>query len=225
MNTSQKTKRLAVSAIMLATATVLAALCALVPFLSLPFGGSFTVASMLPLVLIAYMYGTKWGLFCGFTYAVIQIILDLMAGKGSMLLGYFLPTSEDFMGIGVAIGILILDYFVAYTVLGLGGVLRNKMHKVPAIIVGVLIALGARYAVHIVSGYLFFGTWAEWFFTQEGFYAIGNVILNAFSGQLLAIVYSIFYNGLYMIPELVITAVCASGIAWIPYIKKYDVKS
>jgi thiamine transporter len=75
-----------------------------------------------------------------------------------------------------------------------------------------------------VSGYLFFGTWAEWFFTQEGFYAIGNVILNAFSGQLLAIVYSIFYNGLYMIPELVITAVCASGIAWIPYIKKYDVK-
>ena len=62
MNTSQKTKRLAVSAIMLATATVLAALCALVPFLSLPFGGSFTVASMLPLVLIAYMYGTKWGL-------------------------------------------------------------------------------------------------------------------------------------------------------------------
>jgi hypothetical protein len=32
-------------------------------------------------------------------------------------------------------------------------------------------------------------------------------------------------GGLYMIPELVITAVCASGIAWIPYIKKYDVKS
>ncbi|MBQ8350930.1 MAG: energy-coupled thiamine transporter ThiT [Clostridia bacterium] len=223
MNTSQKTKRLTVSAIMLATAVILALISSPIP--PLPFGGSFTIASMLPIVLIAYMYGTKWGLFSAFTYSVIQIIMDLMLGKGSTLLAYFLPNSEDFMGFGVAIGILLLDYFVAYTVLGLGGVLRNKMHKVPAIILGVIIALGARYAVHIVSGYLFFGSWAEWFFSQEGFYAIGEVILNAFSGQMLAIVYSIFYNGLYMIPEIVITAICASGVAWIPYIKNYDVKS
>ena len=223
--TNQKTTRLTVSAIMLASATVLAAICALIPFLHLPFGGGFTVASMLPVVLIAYMYGTKWGLFSAFTYSVIQILLDLMSGKGSLLMGYFLPTSEDYMGVGVAIGILLLDYFVAYTVLGLGGVLRNKLPKVPAIVLGVCLALSTRYLVHIVSGYLFFGTWAEWFFTQEGFYAIGNVILNAFSGQLLAIVYSIFYNGLYMIPEIVITALCASGVAWIPHIKKYDVKS
>ncbi len=223
MNTSQKTKRLTVSAIMLATAVILALISSPIP--PLPFGGSFTIASMLPIVLIAYMYGTKWGLFSAFTYAIIQILMDLMLGKGSTLLAYFLPNSEDFMGFGVAIGILLLDYFVAYTVLGLGGVLRNKMHKVPAIILGVLIALGARYAVHIGSGYLFFGSWAEWFFTQEGFYAIGNVILNAFSGQMLAIVYSIFYNGLYMIPEIVITTICASGVAFIPYIKKYDVKS
>ncbi len=225
MNASQKTRRLAVSAIMLATATVLAAVCALIPFLHLPFGGGFTVASMLPIVLIAYMYGTKWGLFCAFTYSVIQIMLDLMSGKGSMLMGYFLPTSEDYMGIGVAIGILLLDYFIAYTMLGFGGMLRNKLPQMPAIVLGVLIALGTRYVIHIVSGYLFFGTWAEWFFTQEGFYAIGNLVLDAFSGQMLAIVYSVFYNGLYMIPEIVITAICASGVAWIPYIKKYDVKS
>ncbi len=224
MHTSQKTQRLTVSAIMLATATVLAAICALIPFLHLPFGGGFTVASMLPVVLIAYMYGTGWGLFSAFTYSVIQILLDLMSGKGSLLMGYFLPTSEDYMGAGVAIGILVLDYFVAYTALGLGGVLRGKLPKTPAIVLGVILALGARYAVHVVSGYLFFGTWAEWFFTQEGFYAIGNVILNAFSGQLLAVVYSIFYNGLYMIPEIVITAICASGVSFIPYIKKYDVK-
>lgn len=223
MNTSQKTKRLTVSAIMLATAVILALISSPIP--PLPFGGSFTIASMLPIVLIAYMYGTKWGLFCAFTYSVIQIIMDLMLGKGSTLLAYFLPSSEDFMGFGVAIGILLLDYFVAYTMLGLGGVLRNKMHKVPAIILGVLIALGARYAVHIGSGFLFFASWAEWFFTQESIYAIGSVILDTFSGHVLSIVYSIIYNGTYMIPEIVITAICASGVAWIPYIKKYDVKS
>ena len=107
MNTSQKTKRLAVSALMMATAVILALISSPIP--PLPFGGSFTVASMLPIVLIAYMYGTKWGLFSAFTYAIIQIIMDLMLGKGSTLLAYFLPTSEDFMGFGVAIGILILS--------------------------------------------------------------------------------------------------------------------
>ena len=56
MNTSQKTKRLTVSAIMLATAVILALISSPIP--PLPFGGSFTIASMLPIVLIAYMYIT-----------------------------------------------------------------------------------------------------------------------------------------------------------------------
>ena len=210
---------------MIALATILAMVCAIIPFLNLPFGGGFTIASMLPIVIISYMYGIKWGMFSAGVYSLIQIVLDLYLGKGSTIMALFLPNSEDFMGFGVAIGILLLDYFVAYTVLGLGGVLRNKMHKVPAIILGVLIALGARYAVHIGSGFLFFASWAEWFFTQESIYAIGSVILDTFSGHVLSIVYSIIYNGTYMIPEIVITAICASGVAWIPYIKKYDVKS
>ncbi len=222
--TTQKTQRLTLSALMLATATVLALLCAFIPFLHLPFGGGFTVASMLPIVLISYMYGTKWGLFCAFTYSVIQIMLDLLSGAASVLRGYFLPTDENFMGLGVAFGIVILDYFLAYTMLGLGGVLRNKLPKTPALMLGVVIALGARYAVHVLSGYIFFGTWAEWFFSQEGFYTIGNVILHAFSGKLLALIYSVFYNGLYMIPEIIITTICASGVSFIPYIKKYDAK-
>ena len=49
--------------------------------------------------------------------------------------------------------------------------------------------------------------WAEWFFTQEGFYAIGSKILNTFSGTGLSIVYSLFYNALYMFPEIIITAI------------------
>ncbi len=222
MKTSQKTQRLAVSAIMLATATVLAMICEAIPFLHLPFGGGFTIASMLPIVLVAYMYGTKWGLLCSATYAAIQILLALIFGSASALRGYFIPNDENFMGFGIAIGIVVMDYIVAYTVLGLGGVFRNKLPKVPAIVLGVILALGLRYLVHIVSGYAFFGMWAEWFFGEEGF-ALGNWVLTKFSGQLLSLLYSVVYNGLYMIPEIVITTVCASGVAFIPQIKKYDV--
>lgn len=218
---NQNVKRLTVSAMMLALATVLAIVCAYIPFLNLPFGGGFTVASMLPIVIVAYMYGTKWGLFTSFCYALIQIIMSLTQGAGGTVMALFLPESDSFMGYGAAVWIILIDYIIAYTVLGLGGIFRNKIsNKTLSLVVGVVLALFLRYVAHIVSGYIFYGAWAEWFFTQEGFYAIGNVILNSMSGNLLSFVYSVFYNGLFMIPEIVITAIVAVPVSRIPAIKK-----
>ena len=206
---------------MLAFATVLALVCEFIPFLNLPFGGGFTVASMLPIVIISYMYGLKWGFFVSFTYSVIQIIMSLI--KDSTVLALFMPSSDDYMGLGAAFAIIIIDYLLAYTVLGIGGIFRNKIkNKVLAIVLGVVVALSLRYLCHIISGYIFYGAWAEWFFSQEGFYAIGEKILGAFSGKGLALIYSIFYNGLYMIPEIIITAVVATGVSNISFIRKKD---
>ena len=226
MNTTVKTKRLTVSAVMLALATVLAMVCAIIPFLNLPFGGGFTVASMLPIVIIAYMYGVKWGFFVSFTYSVIQIVMDLYLGKGgSTVMALFMPDSDDYMGIVAAISILLIDYIVAYTALCLGGVFRKRIKsKTAAIVAGVILALGVRYICHIISGYIFYGAWAEWFFSQDGFYAVGDKILGAFSGKGLALIYSVFYNGLYMIPEIVITAIAAIPISKISNINKVDLK-
>ena len=226
MNTTVKTRRLTVSAVMLALATVLAMVCAIIPFLNLPFGGGFTVASMLPIVIIAYMYGVKWGFFVSFTYSVIQIVMDLYLGKGgSTIMALFMPDSDDYMGIVAAISILVIDYIIAYTALCLGGVFRQSIKsKTAAIVAGVILALGVRYICHIVSGYIFYGAWAEWFFTQEGFYAVGDKILGAFSGKGLALIYSVFYNGLYMIPEIVITVIAAIPISKISNINKVDLK-
>ena len=220
--TAQQTQRLTTSAVLLALAMVLAMVCALIPFLNLPFGGGFTVASMLPVVIISYMYGMKWGFFSAAIYSVIQIVMDLYLGKGSTLIALFMPNSEDFMGIGAAIAILIIDYLVAYTLLGFGGAFRKMKNKTLALTLGVVLALSLRYLAHIVSGYIFYGAWAEWFFTQENFYAIGGWILDTFSGEGLAIVYSIFYNGLYMIPEIIITAVAAVIVSRLPVIKISD---
>ena len=210
---------------MLALAMVLAMVCALIPFLNLPFGGGFTVASMLPVVIISYMYGMKWGFFSAAIYSVIQIVMDLYLGKGSTIMALFMPNSEDFMGFGAAIAILIIDYLVAYTLLGFGGAFRKVIkNKALALTLGVVLALSLRYIAHIVSGYIFYGAWAEWFFSQENFYAIGAWILEHFSGNALAVIYSIFYNGLYMIPEIVITAVAALIVGRLPVIKMSEVE-
>ena len=208
---------------MLALAMVLAMVCALIPFLNLPFGGGFTVASMLPIVIISYMYGMKWGFFSAAIYSVIQIVMDLYLGKGSTLIALFMPNSEDYMGLGAAIAILIIDYLVAYTLLGFGGAFRKVIkNKTLALALGVVLALSLRYLAHIVSGYIFYGAWAEWFFSQDNFYAIGGWILEKFSGNTLALIYSIFYNGLYMIPEIIITTVAALIVGRLPVIKKAD---
>lgn len=224
MKRTFKTQRLTVTAVMLALATVLAIVCAVIPFLNLPFGGGFTIASMLPIVVISYMYGIKWGFFASFTYSMIQIILDLMLGRGgSVIMAAFMPSSDDYMGLVAAISILIIDYFVAYTVLGIGGIFRKKIkNKTLALVLGCVLALSLRYLAHIVSGYIFYGAWAEWFFTQEGFYSIGGFVMNTFHGKALSLVYSIFYNGLYMIPEIVITSIAAAIVSAVPQIKLSD---
>ena len=83
---------------------------------------------------------------------------------------------------------------------------------------GVFVALLLRYIVHIISGAIFYGAWAEWFFSQEGFYKIGESILGKYSGTALSIVYSVFYNGLYMVPEIIITTVVAAILGNVPQI-------
>ena len=219
--TALKTQRLTTSAVMIALATVLAMVCAVIPFLNLPFGGGFTVASMLPIVIISYMYGMKWGFFTAGVYSAIQIVMDLYLGKGSTIMALFMPNSEDFMGYGVAVAILVIDYVIAYSMLGFGGLFRNKIkNKTLALTLGSVLALSLRYAAHVISGYIFYGAWAEWFFSQENFYSVGGWILDTFDGQGLALIYSVFYNGLYMVPEIIITAVAAATVGRLPVIKK-----
>ncbi len=194
MNT--KTKKLVISAMLIAVASVLSIF---QPF-RLPFGGGITIASMAPIVLISCIYGLKWGFFSSFIFAVIQILLG-----GKTVAAFFLP-GESQMVIWQAALVCLLDYILAYAVLGVGGIFRNKLKSRGAeVALGAFLAVTLRFVMHIISGTVFFGAWAQWFFSQEGFYRIGAVILERFSGNILSFIYSVFYNGTYMIPEIIIT--------------------
>lgn len=210
MKTSSKsnTLRLVETGVLLAIATVLSVI---QPF-QLPFGGGITIASMLPIVLISYRHGVKWGFFSAFVYSLLQIATGFGTVKG-----FFVP--EDY-ALAAGIGIVLCDYILAYTVLGIAGIFRSRMKPAPALCLGSVIALLLRYLMHFISGTIFFGAWAEWFFTQEGFYTFGAGIVEHFSGTALAMLYSGFYNGLYMIPEIIITAIAAFVVGKIPVIAK-----
>ena len=211
-----KTKRLTESAMLLAMAIVLELVSkSFIP--EMPFGGQITLVSMLPVVLISYRHGVKWGLVSGLCYALIEMVIGAKTVAAAFQPGYF----GDGTMILNALIMCLLDYILAFSLLGLGGIFRNKI-KNPglSLMCGSLVALGARYLAHVLSGYILFSGWAEWFFTQEGFPQWGANLVASLSPTALGWVYSLVYNGMYMVPELILTAVAALLIARIPGIVK-----
>ena len=211
---SQKTKRLTESAMLLAVAIVLELVSkSIIP--EMPFGGQLTIVCMLPVVLISYRHGMKWGFVAAFTYSLIQMALGAGTVTAAFQPGYF---GDETMIVNALI-MCLLDYVAAYTLLGLGGIFRNKVkNSGVALSLGSLVALGARYAAHVLSGYILFSGWAEWFFTQDGFPAWGASLVESLSPNVLGFVYSLVYNGMYMVPEMVLTAIAAVLIARVPKI-------
>jgi len=206
-----KTKRLTESAMLIALAVVLEVVGRMV-IPPMPFGGQLTLCAMLPIVLISYRHGVKWGLTAGFGYALVQMAMGAGTVTAAFQPGYF----GDGTMIGRALTMCLLDYVLAYTLLGLGGCFRNRLPRGAALSCGSLVALGARYLVHIFSGYILFAGWAEWFFTQEGFPAWGAELVSTLSPGALGWLYSIVYNGMYMVPEMILTAVAAVLVAKVP---------
>ena len=207
-----KTKRLTESAMLIAIAVVLElAGKAVIP--PMPFGGQLTLCSMLPIILISWRHGVRWGLTAGLGYSIVQMALGAGTVTAAFQPGYF----GDGRLIGNALLMCLCDYVLAYSLLGLGGCLRGVgPSRTASVVGGALVATFARYLAHIVSGYVLFSGWAEWFFTQEGFPGWGAELVAELSPGVLGLVYSVVYNGMYMLPEMVITAIAAALVAKVP---------
>lgn len=184
-----KTKKLTLCAVMVALATVLALVSKIIPAPWLQ-GGSITIASMVPIIVVSIVAGTKWGVLSAFVYSLIQ-----------MMTGFYPPPTQTLL---YFILVVVLDYVAAFGVLGLAGffcdMLGRKNWAVP--VSGAIVALG-RYICHIISGILIWGVYAE-------------------EGQSV-LAYSLIYNGSYMVPEIIITAVAL--VALTPVIKRLENKA
>ncbi|EKN70215.1 hypothetical protein BABA_06001 [Neobacillus bataviensis LMG 21833] len=141
-----------------------------------PQGGSISIA-MVPIFLMAYRWGIKGGLLTGFLLGVLQVVL----GFGKI---YFIVQG-------------FLDYFIAFTVVGLAGVfagqIRKSLHEgvkgkwISYVVLGSFIGSLLRYFCHVIAGAVFFGEYAP-------------------KGQPVAI-YSLLYNGTYMLPSFIISTI------------------
>ncbi len=155
-------RQLAFCAVAIALGTVLSHL----KLFRFPSGGSITVFSMLVVCLPGYWFGLGAGLMTGIAYGVLQILLD----------PYILFPAQ-----------LIVDYLLAFGALGLSGLFTNSRH---GLVKGYLAGVSGRYLFAVLSGWLFFSTYA-W----EGWSVLS---------------YSLVYNGIYIYAEALATILLLS---------------
>ncbi len=173
----------------------MAALVAVLSFIriyKLPWGGSITLLSMLPIVVYSIRHGVKRGLAVSFVFACIQFAQGIMDG----IFGWGLTP-------GMLIACILLDYVLPFTLLGLAGIFRKK--GVIGWIAGTVLALLLRFACHFASGVIIWKSFGQlWgdFFTE-------NTVL-----------YSLLYNGSYMLPEIILTCIGAVLLFKAPQTKK-----
>ena len=135
-----KTSKQIVAMIECSMMIALSTVFSLVKIVDMPYGGSVTIASMLPIVIAAYRHGFLWGLGTALTNSVIQLLL------GINNLSYF-STWQSILAI------ILLDYVVAFGVFALSGLFRKvEKRQNLAFLYGILLASVLRYACHVISG-------------------------------------------------------------------------
>ncbi len=110
-----------------------------------PQGSSVTLASMLPIMLYAYVFGAKRGVLAGLVYGVLQCLQDPQIYEPLQVM---------------------LDYPIAFACLGLAGIFKNtrlfSKNKILSFLLGIALAGTLRYCAHLLSGYFVFYSYATW---------------------------------------------------------------
>lgn len=168
------TKMLSYAAVCLAISFTLS----FVKFFEMPYGGSITLASLLPIILFAYMYGPRSGLLVGVIYALLQFMQE----------PYFLTPVQ-----------FLLDYILAFMSVGVAGffglfIKNNKL--------GLTIAVPVVYTVrgifHILAGYVFFSSVTD---------RASEIPIFGDTSAMSGFYYSFIYNATFIIPETIIAVV------------------
>lgn len=133
---NKKVLALVECSIMIALATILS----MFKIVDMPVGGSVTLASMLPIVILSYRHGLGFGLGSALVASLLQLLLGL----------------ENFSyvtGWQSVIALAVFDYILAYVIFGLAGVFKKVVKNRPAaMLLGITLGNVVRYVCHVISG-------------------------------------------------------------------------
>jgi len=161
------------SALLIALASVLS----IFAVFKLPSGGSITIGSMIPIILLSLKYPFRWSLAAAFVYSLIQMMLGFYAPPVQTMLNYVLVT--------------LLDYVLAFSVLCLSGPIFRALGQTwPTplrLMAATAICFMFRFMCHFFSGMLIWAAYAPpdqplWLYSllYNGSYMLGEAVVSGF---------------------------------------------
>ena len=151
-----------------------------VKFLKMPQGGSVTLASMLPILLFAYIFGIRKGIIVGVVYGVLQAVQDP-----------FIIHPAQFL----------IDYPIAFGMLGFAGIFKeiNVIKKpVLSFMAGAGIAITLRYVSHLLTGIFAFASFAQPGYTAVTWGLVYNLFTFLDGAIALAVAFVLFKSKSFM---------------------------
>ena len=148
----------------------------------MPMGGSVTIASMLPVMLISIKYGVGAGLSTSLLYSLTQLLQAVASAN-------VFPYCETPATLVLCI---LFDYIVPFTILGLAGLpktLKITKNTEINVYIGIVSVVILRFLCHFITGVVIWGQWAP-----DG---MGKYL------------YSFLYNGGFLSVDFLICIVCA----------------
>ncbi len=134
-------------------------------FFEFPLGGSATLASMLPIILISLIYGPTIGMFTGFVYGILNFVIGP---------AYILHPIQ-----------VLFDYTLPFMAIGFSGFFKKNKY------LAIIVAFFSRFIFHYIAGIIFWGSYAAEY-------------------NLTPAVYSLVYNGTYILIDCIIClAICS----------------
>ena len=168
-------------------------------------GGSVGIA-MLPVFIIAYRRGLIPGLLCGLVLSVVQMLGGIYVLPAASFDNKFMQVMGPFIQV-------MLDYVLAYTVVGFAGAFsgmykngKSQGVKLVAISLGVIVGGLLKYACHVASGYFWLDPKINFWGVNGGtmiysfvynLYAVFNIFICLPIMILIAKVYPRFLNANY----------------------------
>jgi thiamine transporter len=133
------------------------------PFLTLPYGGSITAGSMVPILWLALRRGFRVGISGGIIFGLVALPIDVIRLPYS-------PIAPNPVSI-------LFDYPIAFGLIGLAGLFKTQP------LVGVAVASVAKFLAHFVSGIAFWFMFAPvhpviWSTIYNGSFMTGEFVIS-----------------------------------------------
>ncbi len=130
-------------------------------FSPVPNGGSITIASFVPVLIYAYVYGVSDGLLVGLIFGLLNFVS-----------GPYILTPMTF----------ILDYLLAFASIGFMGIAKKFTKNTTAnVVLGTLGVYLIRFAFHFLSGVIYFFENSIWVELPQ--WAVSNAFVYSFIYQ------------------------------------------